>query len=218
MKISVRLQKIAEMVKYNTVADIGTDHGYLPIYLVQSELANKVLATDVNPGPLASAQRSIIDCRPMTGEVSTCLCDGLDGVNPVEYETCVISGMGGRLIIDIIRRNMEIALGFKQLVLSPQRDVTDVRRFLHQSNFHIDDEEMIEEKSKFYNILDVSPGNRVAPYDEKGYIFGEILLRKKSDVLIKSIEIEIAKLKKIGRCEHEKYIQLHEEVLKCLSR
>ena len=217
MKISKRLQKIAKMVKYDTVADIGTDHGHLPIYLVQSGLAFKALATDVNPEPLASAQRNIVDCEPITGEISTRLCDGLDGVNPDDYAVCVISGMGGRLIIDILGQNLETARGFRQLLLSPQRDVCDVRIFLHQSGFRIDDEEMLEEKGKFYNILDTSPGHQT-PYDDKGYVFGEILLSKKSKTLRKFVEIEIEKLVKIGRSEVKEYLQLHEEVLAWLSK
>ena len=205
------------MVKYDTVADIGTDHGHLPVYLVQKGLAAKVLATDVNPGPLAVAERNIIDCGPVMGEVSTCLCDGLDGVNSAIYETCIISGMGGGLIIGILQKNLAVAQGFKQLLLSPQRDVKDVRIFLHQNGFRIDDEVMLEEKGKLYNILDVSIG-RDATYDEKGYVFGEILLRKKCAVLKNFVNTEIEKIKKIGRSELEEYLQLHEEVLAWLSK
>ena len=205
------------MVKYDTVADIGTDHGHLPIYLVQSGLAAKMLATDVNPGPLASAMRNIVDCGPIMGEISTRLCDGLDGINPADYAVCVISGMGGRLIIDILRQNLDYAQSFKQLVLSPQRDTGDVRLFLHQNGFRINDEEMIEEKGKFYNILDASPGYEVS-YDEKGYIFGEVLLRKKPEVLKKFVEAETEKIRKIGRDEYGRLLQLHEEVLEWLSK
>ena len=215
MKISKRLQKIAEMVKYPTVVDIGTDHAHLPIYMVENGLAIKVLATDVNPGPLASAGRNIVDSGPIAGRVSTRLCDGLDGIDPAEYEACVISGMGGGLIINIILQNIESSRGFKQLVLSPQRDVGDMRRFLHQNSFRIDDEEMLEEKGMTYNILDVSPGYQ-APYDEKGYIFGEVLLQKKPDTLKKFVQSEIKKVKKIGRIEFQKYLQLCEEVLNYL--
>ena len=216
MKRTKRLQKIAEMVKHDTVADIGTDHAYLPIYLVQRGMA-KVLATDVNPGPLASARRNIVDYGPIMGQVSTQLCDGLDDVNPAHWKTCVISGMGGGLIIDILRKNLAVAQGFRQLLLSPQRDVGDVRIFLHQNGFRIDDEVFLEEKGKFYNILDVSPGIE-APYDEKGYAFGKILLDKKCEVLKKFVSLEIEKIKKIGRDELEKHLQLHEEVLAWLSK
>ena len=214
MKPSKRLQKIAEMVKYPTMIDVGTDHGHLPIHMVQNGLASKVLATDVNFAPLERAKHNVAEAG-LSSFVDTFLCDGLDGISSTEYEACVISGMGGGLIIDILRQNLLCAQGFKQLVLSPQRDVADVRLFLHQNGFCIDDEEMLEDKGKFYNILDASIGNE-ALYDEKGYIFGEILLRKKPDALKKFIEMEIAKISKINRSELERYLQLCEEVLKCL--
>jgi len=216
MKISMRLQKIAEMVKYPTVVDIGTDHGHLPIYLIQSGLATKVLATDINPGPLMTAERNITNAG-LSDHIATCLCDGLGGVDPADYAACVISGMGGGLIVDIIRQNMGIALNFKQLVLSPQRDVPALRLFLQQSGFRIDDEDMLEEKGKIYNIMDVSPGYET-PYDERDLLFGKILLEKRHGVLKKHVEIEISKLKKIGRKEHERYLQLHEEVLEWMSK
>jgi len=216
MKISMRLQKIAEMVKYPTVVDIGTDHGHLPIYLIQSGIATRVLATDVNPGPLMTAERNITNAG-LSGHIATRLCDGLDGVNPAVYAACVISGMGGGLIVDIICQNMEITLDLKQLVLSPQRDVPDLRLFLQQGGFRIDDEDMLEEKGKIYNILDVSPGYE-PPYDERGLLFGRILLEKRHDVLKKHVEIEIGKIKKIGRKERERYLQLHEEVLEWMSK
>jgi tRNA (adenine22-N1)-methyltransferase len=201
------------MVKYSTVADIGTDHGHLPVFMVQNGMVHKVLATDVNPGPLACARRNIA-AEGLEDFVLTSLCDGLDGVNPAEYAACVISGMGGRLTIDILQRNMDCARSFKQLVLSPQRDVSDVRLFLHQRGFRIDDEEILEEKGKFYNILDVSFGFQT-PYDEKGYIFGEILLRKRSETFKRFVEKEISKISKINRSEQERYLQLCEEVLAC---
>ena len=216
MKISKRLQKIAEMVKYPFVADIGTDHAHLPVYMLRNGLAIRALATDVNPGPLERAKENIADSW-LSDFIEARLCDGLDGVNPDHWETCIISGMGGGLIIDILRKNLTTAQGFKQLLLSPQRDVRDVRVFLHQNGFRIDDEVLLDEKGKFYNILDVSPCNEVS-YDEKGYVFGEILLRKKCEVLKKFVSLEIEKIKKIGRSELEEHLQLHEEVLAWLSK
>jgi len=214
MRVSGRLQKIAHMVKYSSVADIGTDHGYLPIFLMQNGLAERALAADVNPGPLESAQRNINEAG-LGGPITTRLCNGLDCIDPADYEACVISGMGGGLIIDILRQNLEVAQSFKQLLLSPQRDVPDVRRFLHQHGFCINDEYMLEEKGKMYNILDVSPG--VEPeYDGAGYAFGAILINKKSEILRKYINIELNKAKKIEQHKFERYIQLCEEVLKCL--
>jgi len=223
MKISKRLQKIAEMVKYPTLADIGTDHGHLPIYLAQTGRVIKILATDINPGSLGRAEENIGNAG-LTDFFETRLCDGLDGVNSHEYGTCVISGMGGGLIIDILQQNLQIARGFRQILLSPQRNVACVRVFLHENGFCIDDEEMLEENEKFYNILDVVSG-REMPYDEKGYIFGKKLIEKRHTVLIKFVLAEIFKTNSIisGLCGHndrrielERYLKHCNEVMKCL--
>jgi len=216
IRISHRLQAIAGMVKYPSMVDIGTDHGLLPIYMAQQGLISCALATDLNFGPLERARKNIIAAK-LTNCIKTQLCNGLDDVNSLEYETCVIAGMGGGLIIDILQQNMVAAHRFKQILLSPQRDVADVRRFLHQNRFCIDNEELIEEKGKFYNIMDVSSGSE-APYDEKGYVFGKILLQKESEVFRNFVNAEVDKVKKIKRDEVEKYLQLCLEVIKCLQK
>ncbi|MCL2573761.1 MAG: class I SAM-dependent methyltransferase [Defluviitaleaceae bacterium] len=214
-KISKRLHKIAGMVKCRTMADIGTDHGHLPIYLIQSGLADAALATDINTKPLERAERNI-DTAGLSDQIKTLLCDGLDGVDSAKYAACVISGMGGGLIINILQRNIETSRSFEQLLLSPQRDVGDVRRFLHYNGFKINDELMLKEKGKYYNILDISVGTQDV-YDEKGYVFGDILIRKKCEILREYMKIEIAKVNRIGREEQKKYLWVCMEVLDCLS-
>ena len=216
IKISKRLLKVAEMVRYSAVVDVGTDHGLLPIYMARQGMISRALATDVNSGPLARAAENIA-AAGLGGHVETQLCDGLDGVNSLEYETCIITGMGGNLIINILQRNLEIAHGFKQIIASPQRDVADVRGFLHQNGFCINDEELIEEKGKFYNILDISSGNE-ASYDGKGYVFGKILLEKRSDVMKEFVKLEIEKVRKIGRSKLDGYLQLCLEAMECLLK
>ncbi|MCL2397535.1 MAG: class I SAM-dependent methyltransferase [Defluviitaleaceae bacterium] len=215
-KISLRLQKIAEMVRHPSVVDVGTDHAMLPVFLAQQNVANKILATDVNAGPLASASANIA-AYGMSDAIRTKLCDGLDGVTPGEYDTCIIAGMGGRLIIRILEQNIETMRCFKQLIVSPQRHAEEVRRFLHTSGFYISDEVMMEESGKFYNILDCSPGHE-PPYDDLGYLFGRILMQRKDEVLKKYALEEEQRTKAINRPELNKYLQYCAEVLKCLSK
>jgi tRNA (adenine22-N1)-methyltransferase len=191
VKISDRLQKIANMVRYPRVADIGTDHGLLPIYMAESAMVERVLATDVNLGPLERALTNIA-AAGLEAKISTCLCDGLDGIVSGEYDTCIIAGMGGGLIVKIIEENLQTALAFKQLLLSPQRDAPYVRKFLHANGFAIKDEVVVLENGKFYNVLDCHPGNEPA-YDEMGYLFGQILLDKKDEILLKFVMAEVAK-------------------------
>ena len=223
MTISSRLKLIAEMVKTPTVADIGTDHGHLPIYLVKSGKVIRALAADINPGPLDGAKKNISHWE-LEDFVETRLCDGLCGINPEEYTTCVIAGMGGLLIMDILRKNLPQAQGFKQLLLSPQRDVRALRVFLHKNNFRITDEELIAEHGKYYNILDAAKGHEPA-YDEKGYMFGRKLIEKRSPALKQMVAAEIFKTNSIltglnghnvRKAELELYLQHCKEVLACL--
>ena len=212
MKISQRLHKIAEMVKYPTVVDVGTDHALLPIYLVQNGLAERVLATDVAEGPLARARENIA-AHGLADAVETRLCNGLDGVG-AGFQTCIIAGMGGNLIIEILRH--EAAHSFAQLLLSPQRNAPDLRRFLHISGYTIAREAMVEENGKFYNILDCAVGDD-DDYSEIDYLFG----KQSSPVFARFIEAETAKTKAIisglndgnpRKIELEKYLQCCEEV------
>ena len=197
LKISKRLTKIANMVKHpcGSVVDIGTDHGLLAIYLVQQAIVKCALATDVNPGPLMRAAANIHDAS-LAEKIDTRLCNGLDGIHAGVHDACIIAGMGGGLIIKIISQNLEVAHSFKQLILSPQRDVPNVRRFLHANGFAIKDEAMVLENGKFYNILDCAPENEPA-YENLGYIFGQRLLDKKDNVLAEFIKTETAKTAKI---------------------
>jgi len=222
MKISSRLLSVAEKVKYKSVADIGTDHGYLPIYLLTAKKATHILATDINAGPLQRAESNILNSR-LSDRIQTMLTDGLSNIPP-GYDTCIITGMGGGLIINIIGQNLETAKSFKQLLLSPQRDVPDVRKYLHASGFRIDDEEIVKDAGKFYNILDCSTGQE-PPYDKKGYVFGKILIEKRSSFLKELIDDGEKKAKRIickldaysmRRQELEEYLEYCREVKECL--
>lgn len=208
----MRLQKIAEMVKNPNAVDVGTDHGLLAVLLAARGVA--VLATDVNPGPLRHAKENI-KRHGVANLVKTQLCDGLEGIPPQTASTCVIAGMGGHLIIHILRQNLPTALSFSQILLSPQRDVPELRKFLHTNGFVINNEEILEENGKFYNILDCAAEEGEA-YDEKDYIFGKILPISNSEVFIRFLRAEVIKTRKIidkieaksrRKSELEKYLQ-----------
>lgn len=220
--ISRRLSQIAVMVKHDTVVDIGTDHGHLPIYLLTKRIAKAVLATDINSGPLLSAQKNIESFEALcyaglSRAIKTKLADGLLGVNVKDYKTCIISGMGGNLIMNILNQSIDIAKSFDQLILSPQKNIADVRMFLHQHGFCIDDEVMLEESGRYYNILDVSRAKQ-EPYSSLGYAFGEKLIQRKCNALKSFVEEEIAKTNRIIKGikgENANKTKLEEYLLKC---
>lgn len=195
MDISLRLRAIAAEVRYRTLADIGTDHGYLPVYLAASGRIDRAAACDIKKGPLARA-KATIDKYGFGDIIDLRLGGGFSRILPGEFQTAVIAGMGGMLTIEIITAAMACAKSFQQLVLQPQLDVVAVRKFLHSAGFKIDNETMVLDEPKYYNILSCSPGDD-EPYDDNDYLFGKILLRKKDAVLKSAVVHKLAETEKI---------------------
>ena len=181
MDISKRLRTVASLVRCGTMADIGTDHGYVPLYLYEQGKIQKALACDLNPGPLEKARENI---RKMgAGEViETRLGSGLAPVAAGEAESIVIAGMGGMLICHILEDGENVAKSMKEWILSPQHDMEAVRRLVHRLGFSIDREEMVWEDGKYYDIFRCVPGEE--QYGTLAeYRYGAGLLRRKDPVL-----------------------------------
>lgn len=195
MKLSKRLLAIAGLVAHPTVADIGCDHGLLPIYLIKTGKISRAVATDKNPGPLDRA-RTAVASAGLADYIELRLGPGLGVIRAGEAKTCVIAGMGGIMIMDILRDDLSTAACFKQLVLSPERDVPTVRRFLHMNGFSISDEKMVFENGIFYNILNVTPGKE-EPCSDLEYAFGKPLLKKNDAVLKMYVQFELDRLGRI---------------------
>ncbi len=194
MELSRRLYAVASLVTEGaSVADIGTDHGYIPIYLVQQGIASKVIALDVNGGPLERARMHIIG-NNLKGKIETRLSDGLHAVEPGEVDTIVAAGMGGGLIIRILEEGREVVERLKACVLQPQSEVWRVRRYLLDHRLDIIDEDMVEEDGKFYTMMRAVPAiqGESLKYAECEYIFGKRLLEKKHPVLEKFLHRELA--------------------------
>lgn len=146
-----RLQKCADFVREGTrVADIGTDHGYLGIWLLKTGRAGAALGADVNPGPLqAAAENAVKYGVPL----ETRLSDGFAECVPQEVEDAVIAGMGGELIARIIGAAPWLKTPEKHLVLQPMTGADKLRRFLFDTGFSILREEAVAENGKLYTVL-----------------------------------------------------------------
>lgn len=181
MDISKRLRTVASLVRCETMADIGTDHGYVPLYLYEQGKIKKALACDLNPGPLEKARENIQ--KMGAGEViETRLGSGLTPVVPGEVECAVIAGMGGMLICHILEDSEEVAKSLKEWVLSPQHDMEAVRRLVHRLGYAIDREELVLEDGKYYDIFRCVPGKeKYGTLAE--YRYGAGLLGRKDAVL-----------------------------------
>ena len=163
INISNRLKCVASLVnKGARVADIGTDHAYLPIYLVQNGISNKVYACDVRKEPLRRAQLHI-DEYGLSDKITTQLCDGLKGINKGDVDTVTICGMGGKLMKSILQAGID-KLGYNtQLVLSAQSELRDFRAYLLEAGIDIKSEHILLEDGKYYftfsSVLISSPSS-----------------------------------------------------------
>lgn len=183
MDLSLRLEKIASFVEAGSVvADIGTDHGYLPICLVQRGISPKAYAFDLRRGPLERARDHIAQAG-LQDRVMLRLSDGLSGLKPDEADTVVIAGMGGALIDRILERSQETAQAARTLILSPQSEPWKVRERLDAMGFYIDLEHYLEEDGKYYVVMRAVHG-AVCTGTPTEYKYGRYALEHRDPVLL----------------------------------
>lgn len=195
MKLSKRLEMIASFVKPGSrLADIGTDHAYIPIALTERGVIPSALAMDVRKGPLERAREHICEAG-LEDRIETRLSDGLEKLEAGEADTVVIAGMGGELEIHILEEGRHIWDSAEQWVLSPQSDLDHVRRYLLENGFSINREAMVKEDGKFYTIMDAAgPVRRseseVSGWKESFYVYGKYLIETANPVLAEFLEQE----------------------------
>lgn len=157
VQLSKRLQALADMVRPgNRVADVGCDHGFLSIYLVQQGIAPGVIAGDVRKGPLSAAQKHVAEYG-LEAYIDTRLSDGLEKYQPGEAETLICAGMGGPLMQRILMAHREVTLSFKELILQPQSELEEFRIFLRKQGFAVAEENILCEDGKYYFMFRVVP-------------------------------------------------------------
>ncbi len=181
MDISKRLEQVAGLVTHDVIADIGTDHGYVPIYLYKKGKIRKAYACDVRKGPLEKCRQNI-KLHGAEGVIETRLGSGLMPLLPGEAETAIMAGMGGMLIVHILEDSPAVAESLQELVLSPQRDFGEVRKYLHKIGFAIREEHMLKEDGKPYVLMRCEKGEEKYSREIE-YLYGKLLLEKKEPVL-----------------------------------
>lgn len=197
LKLSKRLSAVADFVtKGNSVADVGTDHGYIPIYLVQNGISPYAVAMDIGAGPIERA-RANIRAFGVEDKVGARLCDGLAGIRAGETDSIVIAGMGGLLTIRILEDGIDKARAAKELILSPHSDVHAVRAFLARNAFAATDERIVKEDGKFYFVLRAERGQTALSPDPEpvpgraALYYGAPLLRRRDATLKEYLEREL---------------------------
>lgn len=198
------MKAVASMVTPDYVlADIGTDHGYVPISLVQRKKIPKAIAMDINKGPLQRAREHIAEFQ-LEEFIETRLSDGVKKLKVGEVDSILIAGMGGELVIHVLSDGMEVCRSVKELILQPQSELDKVRRFLRENKYKIVDEDMVIEDGKYYPMM------KVVPVEEDGFwrvipkeairacdMYGPLLLKNGNPSLRKFLVRQHKQLEKI---------------------
>lgn len=215
-----RLLTAAQMIgKADTLCDVGCDHGYLPIYLLQTNQIHHACACDLRDGPLQRAEKNIRACH-LSDRITTVKSDGLRAVGECSYDVISICGMGGRLIAEILSRDLAAAHRAKRLVLQPMSEIPVLRKFLCEHGFVITEERLALEDRRFYILIGAATGEEEYR-EEIDHILGRKLLMGRDDLTLLYLQKEIRRYSavlsarggperapKIARilCELKKYI------------
>lgn len=198
MELSKRLKRIAEHVdKCESVADIGTDHGYIPIYLVKEGICKKAIASDINKGPIEKAKVNVA-FEGVSNKVKCLLGPGLNPLKVGEVNGVILAGMGGNLTRDILLADMDKVKKYDFIILQPAQNPEVLREFLYKNDYEIIDEDLIKDEGRFYELFKVKyneNSEKLVFEDELEYEVSP-LLREKGHPLFKEFIEE-----KISRCE-----------------
>ena len=206
MELSRRLQAVADLVTaHYKLADIGTDHAYIPIYLTQQKKIDQAVALDVNEGPLERATEHIYE-NHLEHQIETRLSNGFQALKPGEVQSAVIAGMGGGLVIRILIEGEAVVRQLKECILQPQSEIEKVRAFLLENGYEFLEEDMVCEDGKYYPMMKIKPpvtetehlatGIKTEEWKKSDWNpvqlkYGKLLLEKKHPVLKEYLEREI---------------------------
>lgn len=220
MDLGKRLAKVASLVlPADTMADVGCDHGYLSVYLIEQKRCSRMIAMDVNKGPLQKARENI--GKYGYGDyIETRLSDGLQQLRSGETDGYICAGMGGPLALQILWNDRDKVSRMQQIILQPQSELWLVRRTLRQWGFVIEKEDVEYEDGKYYFMMrirpgehlsiDSMPGEEVTLFDREDAelsehqlqkyayeLYAEELLNNRNEVLYEYINREIQRLTEI---------------------
>lgn len=224
LKLKRRLAAIAEKIPAGaTIADIGTDHAYLPVFLVQNELVSKAVAVEVHQGPYLSAKETI-DFLGLQDKISLRFGNGLAVINPGEADTVVIAGMGGKTILEILMINPVTTQSLNRLILQPMIGADLVRRWLVQHGWYIMDESLAIE-DRIYEIIVAKQGIQIE-FEDILFEIGPILWEQKHPLLKQHIKQMIDGYQKVlaglslrvGASESDRYIQVKKKITQLEAR
>ena len=195
MILEGRLKLIADLVpQCDTLADVGTDHGYIPVYCTQQGKCRRAIAMDVNAQPLERADANIKKYN-LTQSITTRLSDGVQQLSPGEADTIVIAGMGGQLIMNILHSGRDIITEGTLLILQPMLAAKELREYLYDNGYDICGEYVSREENKYYNIITAKRG--AGEHNDNDIYIGRNLEKNSPDVYKEYLRYKIRVNEKI---------------------
>ena len=171
-RLSKRLSVVASLVKPDSrLADVGTDHGYIPVYLCKTGVIKSAVASDINKGPLSSCE-ALVEQEGLEDKIKVRLSNGLDELCPDEFDTLIIAGMGGELIADILSRCAY--LSSKHIILNPMTHPECARKFLYDNGYEILNDFIVEDSNHYYSVFDAVYTGKTEPKSRVDYFLGNI--------------------------------------------
>lgn len=219
MKLSKRLQLLADVIsKYkqgNRLADIGSDHAYLPCYLVENEIVCHAYACDVAMGPLESAKDTILQCG-LEDQVTALLGSGLEPILDKQVDMISISGMGAYLITEILDCHYDYLKNIRVLFLQANANTDHLRSYLFTQNFQIIDEAMVKEGGHIYEVMVVTKQvGKAITYSKSDIEFGPILSNTRSPLFKEKWQKQYKVFNKIKVTlpnTHPRYIEIDKKM------
>ena len=239
MEISKRLSVIVNMIdKGSSIADIGTDHAYVPIEAVKKGISTRAIASDINKGPIEKA-RDNVKRNGLDNKIECRLGPGFSTIKPGEVQGGIIAGMGGNLIRDIIEEDIEVFKKMNFLIAQPTQNPEIFRKYVYDSGYEIIDEELCFDEGIYYEYIKIKntpckkdkikDSQNIKTLDDIDYEISSNLLNKKHELIGDYIEFKIEKYKNIfsyikedtessvrRRVELKSKIEKMEEMLRCL--
>lgn len=198
MNLSIRLKTISDMIdeKTKTIVDVGTDHAYIPIYLLKNNKIKYAIASDINKGPVEKAKTNVKNYG-LGDKVSCRLGGGLKTVEPNEVEVAIIAGMGGNLIRDIIEESMDVFKTLDYIILQPVQNPEVLKEYIYNSGYKIIDEDLVKEDGKFYEIFKIKYDKKDIELENIYYEISEFLLKKKHPIMKEYLNFKLEKYERI---------------------
>lgn len=190
MYLGKRLETLAALVPQGCVlADIGTDHAYLPVWLVEQGRLARALACDVAAGPCRAARLTIAQ-HGLEQQIEVRQGSGLTVLKPGEADCIAIAGMGAATIISILEEAPGLAEAARLLLLQPMAGAPTLRRWLCEHGWQLTAEALVDEEPHFYELIAARRGESVT-YTEAEYAVGPLVLRQRQPLLVRQLERQL---------------------------